>query len=319
MTLQSVRREPFSSPRPTRTRRLTAPAVLVAAVTTILAAGAVQPAAQQRETRERHIYASVTGNDEQPITGLTAKDFVVREDDVAREVLRVGEAPPPTHIALLLDDTEVARPVIQEIRNSALAFVRAVMKSSPAPQVALITFGERPTRVVNYANAAGPLEQQINRVFSRPGSGSYLMQALVEEAAVLRKAEAARPVVVALVVESGPEFSNETHQRVEEALKATGASLWTVVLQDRTGNLNDTDARERAIVLGDSTTASGGRNRVVLSRQGLESAMTKLAAELAARYDITYGRPDSLVPPQKLKLEVKREGARLAAPSWPGK
>jgi hypothetical protein len=293
--------------------------VVAAAVTLILSAGAVWPAAQQRETRERHIYASVTGSDEQPLSGLTAKDFVVREDDVAREVLRVEPAPPPSHIALLVDDSEVARPIIQDIRNSALAFVRAVMKSSPAPQVALVTFGERPTRVVNYANAAGPLEQQINRIFSRPTSGSYFMQALVEECAALRKTEAARPVIVALAVESGPEFSNETHQRVEEALKASGASLWTVVLQDRTGDLNNTDRRERAIVFGDSTTASGGRNRVVLSRQGLESAMTKLAAELAGRYDITYGRPDSLVPPQKLKVEVKREGARLAAPSWPGK
>ena len=85
------------------------------------------------------------------------------------------------------------------------------------------------------------------------------------------------------------------------------------------GDLNNTDARERAMVFGDTTTASGGRNRVVLSRQGLETAMTKLAAELAGRYDVVYGRPESLVPPQKLKVEVKRSGTKLVAPSWPGR
>ena len=318
MTLQSVRREPFPSHTSSLTRRLAAPALAAAAL--VLSAGAAWlDAAQQRETRERHVYVSATGSDEQPVAGLTPKDFVVREDDVAREVLRVTPAPPPSHIALFLDDSEAARVGIQEIRNSGLAFVRAVMKSSPAPQVALITFGERPTRVVNYANAAAPVEQQINRVFSRPSSGSYLMQGLVEECAALRKTQAERPVIVALAVETGPEFSNETHQRVEEALKSAGASLWTVVLQDRSGDLNNTDARERAMVFGDTTTASGGRNRVVLSRQGLETAMTKLAAELAGRYDVVYGRPESLVPPQKLKVEVKRSGTKLVAPSWPGR
>ena len=127
------------------------------------------------------------------------------------------------------------------------------------------------------------------------------------------------PVLVAFIAEDGPEFGTPTNARVREALRESGASLWTVVLQARDPDLTRTEARERAAVVSDVARASGGDSRMVLSRPAIQSTLTKLAVQIRSRYDVTYGRPESLVPPQRLQVQVKRPGARVAAPTWTGR
>jgi hypothetical protein len=142
------------------------------------------------------------------------------------------------------------------------------------------------------------------------------MDAVRDETATLRKLQAARPVMVAFVVEDGPEFSNLTSDRVADALKQANVSLWTVALQARSPDLSAPEVRERAAVLTDVARRSGGDSRSVLSRQGIAQTFTRLAAQIQARYDVVYARPDSTVPPERLQIEVKRSGVHVAAPSW---
>jgi hypothetical protein len=123
-------------------------------------------------------------------------------------------------------------------------------------------------------------------------------------------------VIVAFVVEDGPEYSTPTSSRVADSLKASGAQLWTIALQARSADLSSTEARERASVLTDVARRSGGDSRSVLTRQAIPQAFSRLAAQLQARYDVVYARPDALVPPEKLQVEVRRGGTRVTAPGW---
>src|SRR5215213_1024800 len=75
------------------------------------------PLAAQRETVERHVFVGVTNSRGIPVTGLGAADFTVREDNVAREVLRVAPTSAPSHIALLVDNTEQVNPALLELRT----------------------------------------------------------------------------------------------------------------------------------------------------------------------------------------------------------
>jgi hypothetical protein len=54
----------------------------------------------------------------------------------------------------------------------------------------------------------------------------------------------------------------------------------------------------------------------VLSAQGLPSAFAQLAAQLASRWEITYGRPDTLIPPSKIEVEMRDSSRQVLAPRW---
>jgi hypothetical protein len=298
---------------------LTIPRVLAVASAAALAVSTTPLGAQQREMRERHVYAAVTDSDGAAVSDLKPAEFKVREDGLAREVLRASPGLPPTHVALLVDDSDAAQQSVADLRAALGSFVKKMFGGAEGLQMAYWTFGERPTRQVDYTNSAATIEKSIARLFHRTGSGSYFLEAIQEATRDLRKREAQRPVIVAFVVESGPEFSSTLHQAVADSLKAVNASLWTVVLQEGAQSLVAPERRERAIVLGDVTRDSGGDNKVVLSKQALESAFLNRAALLTSRYDVVYARPDALIPPSKIEVETTRKDLRVLAPRWTGK
>lgn len=274
---------------------------------------------QQRETREHDVIVSVVGSNNTPVTGLTAAEFTVREDNVAREVLRVGAAPPPSHVALLVDDSQVSKDAVQFLRTSLASFVKRVMSGEQAPQIGLWTFGERPTRRADFSPNSAQVDKAIDRIFALQGSGSYLMEAVQEVAKDFKKKKAERPVIVAFVDESGPEFSNLTHKQVADALRDAGASLWTITNQARTQSMGSTEARERAQVLGDVTVWSGGVNTAVLTPQALDTTFGSVADQILKRYKVTYGRPDTLVPPDKIEVQVKKADTKVRVTRWAGR
>ena len=298
---------------------LTIRRVLVVASTAALAVTTAPLDAQQRELRERHVYAAVTTTDGAAVPDLKPAEFKVREDGIAREVLRASPGLAPTHVALLVDDSEAAQQSIADLRTGLASFVKKMFGSASGVQMAYWTFGERPTRQVDFTNSAATIDKSVARLFHRTGAGSYFLEAIQEASRDLRKREAERPVIVAFVVESGPEFSSTVHQAVEDSLKAVNASLWTVVLQEGAQSLVAPERRERAIVLGDVTRDSGGDNKVVLSKQAIEAALLSRAALLTSRYDVVYARPDALIPPTKIEVETTRKDLRVLAPRWTGK
>lgn len=282
-----------------------------------LAFTALAPAIDaQRQVRERTIIVSVVSNDDKPVKGLAAGDFIVRENGLAREVVRVEPAQPPSHVALLVDDSQATRDAVQYLRSSLSAFAKAVAVKGSGTLISFTTFGERPTRRANFTADTAAIEKEVTRLFPVTNSGAYFLEAIGETVRDLRQRSAERPVIVAFVDEDGPEFSNALEGQVAEALKSIGASLWTITLQTGPQQLATTEARERARVLSDVTTESGGANHVLLTPQGLDTAFADLAAQLTSRYAVTYGRPESLIPPDRTDVEVRRAGLRVRASHW---
>ena len=115
------------------------------ALTAILAFAALAAAAHgaglrtQRETTQRHVFIGVTDARGEAVVGLTPADVIVREDDVAREVLRIAPAPPPSHVTLVVDNTNDVNPLLIALRASLLKFVLS-MTALPAPPSMKITF-----------------------------------------------------------------------------------------------------------------------------------------------------------------------------------
>jgi hypothetical protein len=280
-----------------------------------------QPVDAQREQRERSILVGAVGAKDTPLTDLTIKDFSVRENGATREVVRVQAAPPPTHIVLLIDDSAATQIALPFVRDSLPKFVARMADLSPAPQIGLWSFGERPTKRVDVTPNPSAVLDGIKKLFPIQGAGGYLLQGIIEVTDDLRKKKVgtegfSSPIIVAFVAEGGVEYSSHQRSQIITALKNTGTSLWSVTLQQGTQPMNTTESRERAAVLGDVTTDSGGMNKVILTPQAIDSAFATVGSIISSRYLVTYVRPDALVPPDKIEVTTSRKDVKLFNSKW---
>ncbi len=287
---------------------------LVAIGLAVLASGSLDFSLQAQSrppegsARTRDIYASVLDSKGAAVPGLTAPDFAVREDGVAREVLKAGPATAPMQIIVLIDDSEHATSAIQRIREGLTAFVD---KLNGRAEIGLVTIGERPTSLVQYTTDAAALKKGIGRLFARPGAGAYLLEGIQEVTRGLEKREPERPVIVAVTTE-GVEFSNLQHEQVVKALEASGAAFHVLAIGMPSANMAD-EMRNRAIVLAEGTERTGGRRDQLLAESSIVEALPRLADELLNQYVVTYGRPEMLIPPEKVQVSVSRPGVTVRA------
>ena len=76
-----------------------------------------------RKSDEWTVYASVVDRTGTPVMGLSPADFAVRENGVAREILRVSPATDSLRIAVLVDTSQEMRNDLIDIRQSLRGFV----------------------------------------------------------------------------------------------------------------------------------------------------------------------------------------------------
>jgi Ca-activated chloride channel family protein len=274
-----------------------------------LAAACVFPAGLSAQAKPTDVYVSVVDGKGDPVTGVPAEEFRVREDGVAREILKVAPATAPLTIAFLVDDSQAASQGIQMIREAEEAFITAMAGKA---DLALVTFGERPTILVDYTSDQKKLLDGAKRVFPRSGAGAYLMETVVEVSKGLQKRKPQRPVIAVLMLESDVEFSNRHYTNVLTDLDRSGAALHVVALGQPSASLSD-EIRNRNQVVAMGTERSGGRRDNVLALTAAAPRMKQLASELLNQYVVTYTRPETLIPPEKIEVTVTRPGLTARA------
>ena len=258
--------------------------------------------------RARDIYVSALDSRGNAVQGLTAKDFNVREDRLAREVLKAAPATEPLQVALLIDDSQAATSLIQPLREGITAFID---KMQGKAEIAMITFGERPTTIVEYTTSAEQLKRGVGRVFARSGAGPYLLDALVDASRGLEKRKAARPVIVAVTVE-GIEFSNQHYQPVLEAIERSGATVHVLAIGSPADTQSD-EMRNRGMVIAEAPRRTGGRHDQVLAESSIPDRMRQVAEELLNQYVVTYARPETLIPPARVEVSSARPDVTVRA------
>jgi hypothetical protein len=294
----------------------------VSAILALCGAGALAsgvPSAQQlepRATNQQRVFVSVVDKKGIPATGLAVTDFTIREDGRAREVLNVEPATGPLDVALLVDTSATTAGAIPDLRDALKAFADALWANNPDTQIALYSFGERPSLEADSSSSAVNLGRRIDRLFATPGSGAYFIDAVIDAAKSQTKSTSSRRVIVAYVDENGPEFSNRRHDYVYDVVAAAQTSLWAVARQGFGSSTSTVENRERAMVIGDVTMRSGGRSAMVFDSTGLKTQFTNIATQLLSQFMVTYGRVDSLIPPERLEIKLTNSDLRLASPRW---
>jgi VWFA-related protein len=278
-----------------RTMRL----VLAVAVTAVVVT--MPDVDAQRASRERTVFASAVDSKGEPVAGLGPDAFVIREDGVRREVLRVSPASEPIDIALLVDNSQASQDEVTFIREAVSGFVAQMATGN---KIALIGLAERPTILVDYSDDLKRLGDAAGRIFPQPSSGMTLLDALFETAQGLRKREAPRAAFVAVITD-GPEFTNRYSKDVSRTLAQTGAALH-IVGMGRFMHQEEHSIRERSFLLDEGPRATGGQRVTLLAPMGLNQALQKVARELSSQYKVVYGHPESLIPPEKVEVSSGR-------------
>ena len=281
---------------------------LMAALGALLLAAV--PAAGQ--SVERSLAVAVLDGDGAPVPGLNPSDFIVREDGVRREVLRVSPDTAPLQIALLVDTSEAAARAVGDFRKGLRAFIDAM---DDGDRIAIIGFGGRPQILAASTPERAPLLDTADGLFSSAGTAAYLLDALSETAEGFIKREASRPVMVVLATE-GLDHSHANVASVLRTLEDAAITVHTVVLTGSSyGNRfgrggGDPLAQwriDRDQVLQRGPRLTGGRRRNLVAHSGVERTMRAVSAELRSRYLVVYAAPRELIPPEGVDVRVNRD------------
>ena len=274
-----------------------------------LAAACAFPSPATAQTRQTDIYVSVVDSKGEPVTGLPAEEFRVREDGTAREVLKAGPATEPLTVALLVDDSQATNPATQMIREAVDTFIASLAGKA---EISIVTFGERPTILVDYTTDQKKLLDGAKRIFPRAGAGAHLMDAIVDVSRGFQKRKPARPVIAVLMMENGVEFSNRHYDNVLGELMTGGGALHIVSLGQPGNSLSDeTRNRDQSVALG--TERTGGRRDNVLALTAATPKLKQLSHELQNQYVVTYARPETLIPPEKIEVTVAKPDLKARA------
>jgi len=298
-------------------------ALLIAARAVVLAQTPAQVAVS--EGLARNVYISVTNDRGTAATDLSPQEVTVKEDGVSRNVLDVQPASATMQIVLLIDDSG---PGIRDVREGVASFVRIVQSSA---EIAIVTTAKQNTVLVDFTSDRGALQNAVNRLTTRTTTGGYLLDAIQESARTLVRREAVRPVIVVLALE-GTEYSNVSAGQVLEDVRRSGAIVYVVSMgkpsmktmtswnQRPTDSIHEAldETIARSTVFAEAPRRSGGRTEQIGQASGIPTRLSEIAYELRDQLVVTYARPQSAKPAEKIEIAVKRRGVKVRAPKWAG-
>lgn len=279
----------------------------LAALAVLAALVSLTPAPDAAQTsREGTLFVSAVDKDGEPVAGLGPDAFIVREDGVRREVLRVSPAREPIDIAILVDNSAATSDDITFLRNGLAKFVARI---APGNNVAVIGLADRPTILVDYTSDVKRLSDAVGRLFPMTQSGMTLLDGIFETTRGLTRRETPRAVIVPVVTD-GVEFTNRYSKDVVEALVDADTALHMVTI-GQFYHAEDHATRERSFLLDEGPRESGGQRISLLSPHGLDDALQRLARELSSQYKVVYGRPEALIAPERAAVSSARAGITM--------
>ena len=262
---------------------------------------------------QKKVYVAVADNRGRPIKGLTAADFRIVIDNSPQEILSVVPATEPVSVVLLTDRLGLeAAYTPPDIARALRTFVKTLNSSVPGSRFALTTFDGPVVRVASFGLPPAELDKILGRL-SSVAPDSALRDAVMDVSDMMRTSPTERRVIFSVFGGYRPDSSSTRTDNVAEALRLSGASMWTV--EARTTGANSFGNNEREALVDRGGLLSGGMREIVASSIGVET-MAKLMAELiGSQYEITYA-PGGGTRNSARKVMVAKTGLRVLAPGW---
>lgn len=274
----------------------------LAAILALTAAGSL-PAAPAGQ----HSYlVTVIAEHGEPVTSLTAEDFVVREGSKPLRVVAAEHSRFPLVVSLLVDTTkpDVIVSPARELRAALAGFVGRIRASAASPRIALVEVGGGAVTTAAYDAPAAELDARIEKIFPAHPGDAVLLEAVGEAARGMADVQTPRRAIVTIDFNSSESATEGTMKRVTADLARAGATVWAVSVRLPRAN---TSRREGA--LNAMTKDTGGLRLVAGAPSGLEALLARVADSLASQYIVTFER-DGEGPPATIAMET-RQGLKV--------
>lgn len=267
--------------------------------------GLVLAQAADRPAEIRSLSVSVTQGRDEPVGSLTLEELAVVENGVARQVTRVERDTRPLSVAVLVDTSAA---VDTSYRLNIVDAVLGLLSRLPeGSRYELWTTGDRPTRIVEFGADRAEARKALQRI--APQGGSTLLDAIVEAGEHLKKQEGERRAMV-VVSALGPEFSSRDRYQVIERTLGYGLVLFSAVLIEEGAGADREMRLNYEQTLNELASQTGGLLERPLSSLAVETALKKIARDLASRYRISYATLPE-IKQRKIEVKVARPGVRV--------
>ena len=255
------------------------------------------------------VYSFVMNQTGQPVTDLTAEDFVVTEDGNEAEVVSAEIMTEPMKIALMVDNGIRIRngQAINPLRDAVTSFLQTL---PPQHLVSLYTIGGNIRRILDFTDNREELIEEGQSIFSDSGDTLRMLDGIRETLERRFEEDDTWPVFVMLITDApeGSAFMNQNrYNQFMQNLREKGVIVHTILWSSQNRS-NNTEGF--AINLANNT---GGRFQSIAAVNGMDEVVGQLAVdmgnhydEVSSRYRVVWNRPDPRG--ERISVSVKRPG-----------
>jgi Ca-activated chloride channel family protein len=209
------------------------------------------------------------------IKGLPKTAFEVREDGVPQTIAHFSAEGSPLEIVVAIDVSASMTNAMPQLRNAVKKFLSAL---GPDDQVTLAAFNDNLFTLTRRETSAEQRLRAVDRL--APWGGTALYDVIVRGLQQLSRQPGRRVLVV--FTDGDDRTSHATIESVEQAVRASDATLFMVGLDRGARNANLKSGIERLVDL------SGGRALFVERSERLAEPFAEIIEELANQYLIGF-------------------------------
>jgi hypothetical protein len=299
----------------------------------VLALSGILSAGSTSQPGEKTIYVSILDKNNRPVKGAGKDNFIVREDNLDVEIVKVEAAPKtPVAMVFLADTTTSFVPFSNDLRRSAEGFSRAFLEKNPTSQLAIWEFGGADIPVVPFTNDVTKLAEGSKKLFPKgtisqaqadaiaAGAatargqnivGSNLLEAVVGASKELAKRQEPRRVILSMNADVSVESNGVQGAKVQEEVVKANAQWFGISLQAQVAN-----GPLRDNVMNGLIPYSGGTRHTIVSIQALEAELVNVADIIANQYAVTYKRAGGEPKGVVVGLRGGPPDIKVAATRW---
>ena len=289
-------------------------------------AGAIVTHAQSTP-RTRSVYVSALDGKGVPVAGMTAAEFLIKEDGQSRTVVSAAPAATKLTVVVLVDDGGVG---MNDIRIGVAGLMNRLLVNA---EFSLVGIAEQNRTFVELTSENSALARAIQALRPRNVSGGgHLVEAVLDAMTVEEKKEVARPVIV-VVTNQGREYGTLSPEPVLQQLARSGTALYVVEALRRSGQSGASPAgydamaqgaadneaadadRARNKILADGPKQTGGRREEVLNTADIPAVLQAIAEDLAGQYLLVYASDAPPGAPARIAISTSRKNVKVRAPA----